>query len=170
MLSVSSLTLARRQILICVMNVLIIKSAGLYLVTTIQTLTANVMNTRTEEILARFSASWTKTEAHYDDLINNYHGWDRVIPIRSYISKLKQEGEDKFFRLGTSLDSLMISRSVEFGLRPDQKYIKIEALDVYDFKITLQDGSKVYRAYKVTTLENSQLEKLLVTLKSTLVD
>jgi hypothetical protein len=128
------------------------------------------MDPRTEEILARFKKSWTETKARYDDLINNYTGWERLIPIRDYISKLKKRGEDKFFRLGTSMDRLMISRSVDFGLRPDQKYIVIHAVNLNDFEISLRDGDKIYREYRINNLENTQLEKLLSTLRSILVD
>jgi hypothetical protein len=128
------------------------------------------MDSRTEEILARFSKSWVDTKILYDDLINNYPGWDRIIPIRDYISKLKQNGEDRFFRLGTSMHALMISRSVNFGLRSDQKYIKIEAVNLNDYEISLRDGNKTYREYRISDLEDTRLEKLLRTLKSTLVD
>jgi hypothetical protein len=128
------------------------------------------MDPRTEEILARFSKSWIDTESFYDDLIKNYRGWDRIIPIRNYISKLKKDGEDKFFRLGTSMHALMISRSVNFGLRSDQKYIKIEAVNLNDYEIKLRDGDKIYREYRISDLGDARLEKLLMTLKSTLVD
>jgi hypothetical protein len=59
------------------------------------------MDERTQEILKRFSDSWTETEAFYDDLIANYPGFERLIPIRQFIATLKQSGYDKFFRLGT---------------------------------------------------------------------
>lgn len=128
------------------------------------------MDTRTEEILSRFTKSWNDTESFYDDLINNYPGWERIIPLRNYISKLKQNGVDKFFRLGTSVHALMISRSVNFGLRDDQKYIKIEAVNLNDYEIALRDGHKTYREYRISNLDDSRLEKLIKTLKSTLVD
>lgn len=128
------------------------------------------MDIRTAEILTRFSQSWTETEARYDDLINNYPGWERVIPIRQYIASLRQHGADRFFRLGTSMDALLISRSVNFGLRTDQKYIKIQAVNLNDFEITLRNGDTIYRQYRISNLDDMRLEKLLRTLKSTLVD
>ena len=128
------------------------------------------MDTLTEEILNRFRKSWSETEVSYDDLINNYPGWDRVKPIREYISKLKIDGEDNFFRLGTSMHALLISRSVNFGLRTDQKYIKIEAVNMNDYEVTMREGDKVYREYRISNLDDSRLAKLLLTLKSTLVD
>lgn len=128
------------------------------------------MDLRTEEILARFNKSWTETQKSYDDLIDNYPGWERLKPIRSFIAKLKEKGENKYFRLGTSMHALMISRSVDFGLREDQKYIKIEALALDDYEVKMKDGNKVYREYRINNLEDIRLEKLMATLKSTLID
>ena len=127
------------------------------------------MDTRTEEILKRFTESWIATEAFYTNLIDNNPGWDRLIPVYIFIQKLKKAGEDKFFRLGTSLHFLIISRSVEFKLRADQKFIKIEALDG-SFVVTLKDGTKMYRQYTIKDLEDERLTGLLETLKSTLID
>ncbi len=129
-----------------------------------------IIDSRTEEILISFDKSWTEIEKSYDDLIYNYSGWDRVKPIRSFITKLKENGANKYFRLGTSMHALMISRSVKFGLREDQKYIKIEAVNLDDYEVTMRDAKKIYREYRINNLEDPQLEKLIATLKSTLVD
>ncbi|MBC7865144.1 MAG: hypothetical protein IAF38_19375 [Bacteroidia bacterium] len=120
------------------------------------------------EIIKRFQESWVEVGKRYDDLINNF-GWDKLIPIRDYIKKLKFEGEDKYFRLGTSMDTLMLSRSVNHGLRTDQKYIKIESFD-NSFDVKLKDGDKTYREYSISDLNDLRLKKLLKTLKDTLVD
>ena len=128
------------------------------------------MDSRTEEILLRFSDSWDETEKFYDDLINNYPGWDRLKPISNYIIKLREKGEHKYFRLGTSMHTLIISRSVNFGLRDDQKCIKIEAVNMDDYEVTMRDAKKIYREYRINNLEDPRLEKLIATLKSTLVD
>lgn len=127
------------------------------------------MDERTTEILKRFSRSWTTTENFYDDLIGNYSGFERLKPVRQFIHTLKQNGENKFFRLGTSIHILVISRSVDHGLRKDQKHIKIDASD-NKFEVTLRDGDKIYRQYMVNSLEDIKVTKLLATLKSTLVD
>jgi hypothetical protein len=128
------------------------------------------MDLRREEILTRFNKSWIETEKNYTDLIDNYSGWDRLKPIHNYIAKLKEKGENKYFRLGTSMHALMISRSVNFGLREDQKYIKIEAVNLYDYEVIMRDGNKFYREYRINNLEDPRLEKLIATLKTTLVD
>jgi hypothetical protein len=127
------------------------------------------MDLRTIEIITRFEQSWVETIASYDDLIDN-HGWVHLEPLRKYIAKLKQEGADKYFRLGTSMHMLLISRSVNFGLRLDQKYIKIEVFNELPHEITLRDGDKIYRKYETDNLEDERLTRLLATLKSTLVD
>ena len=127
------------------------------------------MDEKTKEIVKRFNHSWTETEMFYDDLITNYPGFERLKPIRQFIETLKQNGEDKCFRLGTSVHILVISRSVNHGLRLDQKHIKIDAFDT-KFEVTFRDGDKVYRQYMVDSLDDLRVTKLLRTLKDTLID
>lgn len=64
---------------------------------------------------------------------------------------------------------LIISRSVNQGLRPDQKFIKIDTCDS-KFEVTFRDGDKVYRQYMVDTLDDTRVTKLLRALKGTLID
>jgi hypothetical protein len=127
------------------------------------------MDDRTAEILKRFSNSWTETEIFYNKLIDNFPGFEQLKPVRQFIKTLKQNGGERNFRLGTSIHMLLISRSVNHGLRKDQKYIKIEAFDS-KFEVTLRDGNKTYRQYMVDNLDDIKLTKLLATLKSTLID
>ncbi|MEO6637513.1 MAG: hypothetical protein ABIN25_04510 [Ginsengibacter sp.] len=127
------------------------------------------MDDRTTEILKRFSDSWANTETFYDNLIYKYPGFQRLRPIRKFIDNLKQNGEEKFFRLGTSIHILIISRSVDHGLRKDQKHIKIDAFDD-KYEVIFRDGEKIYRRYIVDGLDDMRVTKLLGTLKDTLVD
>src|SRR5712672_2417817 len=107
------------------------------------------MDERTTEILNRFQTSWIKTEKYFDHLIDNCPGFDKLKPVRQFIAKLKQKGESTLFRLGTSMHTLLLSRSFEHGLRLDQKYIKIETIENNDFEVTLRDGDKIYRQYRI---------------------
>ena len=127
------------------------------------------MQNRTEEILNRFSDSWVETERFFENLVNNYPGFERLKPIQRFILELKQRGENKFFRLGHSIHRLLISRSVNHGLRPDQKYIMVEARED-KFEISLRDREKTYRQYVLDDLSDDRLTNLLKTLKETLVD
>jgi hypothetical protein len=128
------------------------------------------MENRTEAILDLFVDSWIKTEKFYVDLSDQYAHFERLKPILLFIQDLKRKGYDKFFRLGSSVDFyLVISRSVNHGLRNDQKWIKIEAYDK-TFDVILRDGTKTYRRYTLDSLNDSRLTNLLNTLKSTLVD
>lgn len=127
------------------------------------------MDDRTTEILKRFENSWTETQQFIDDLIDKHSGFERLKPIRQFITTLKQNGGDKFFRLGTSIHILVISRSVNHGLRLDQKHIKVDAFDT-KFEVTFRDGNKVYRQYMVDSLNDNRVTKLLKTLKDTLID
>jgi hypothetical protein len=127
------------------------------------------MDTTTGDIFSRFTKSWNETEKVYNELIDNYPGFNLLIPLYSFIQKLKQAGENKFFRLSTSMQALIFSRSVEPGLRQDQKFIKITAYD-NSFVVTLRDGTKMYRQYTIKDLDDERLTGLLQTLKDTLID
>jgi hypothetical protein len=129
-----------------------------------------IMDVRTKEILRLFKLSWDETEAFYDKLLNEYPGWDRLKPLRSFISELREKGEDNFFRLGTSMHVLMISRSVKHHLRDDQKYIRIEVIKTDDIEVILRDAPTTYREYRVKDFDDTRIFKLLKTLKDTLVD
>lgn len=126
------------------------------------------MDERTVEILRRFDDSWNKTLAFYDDLIGR--GWEHVVPIRDFLVDLDRSGGRKMFRLGTSVYILMLSRSVDHGLRRDQKYIRIDPINANDFEIIMRDGDKRYREYRVKDLKDERIAKLLKTLESTLID
>jgi hypothetical protein len=128
------------------------------------------MDERTIEILTRFSKSWIETENHYNKLIENYEGFEKLKPIRHFIMLLKEKGEDKHFRLGTSMHALLISRSVNQGLRLDQKYLRIDTYDSNDFEVSLRDGTKVFREYRIKHLDDIKLIQLMQTLKHTLID
>jgi hypothetical protein len=127
------------------------------------------MDARTETILSLFHDSWTETLLRYDDLINNYTGFERLKPLREFILKLQAEGESDFFRIGTSVYYLIISRSVSHGLRTDQKRIKIDVINENDYYVTFRD-TVTYREYQLQSLDDPRMHKLLKTLKDTLVD
>ncbi len=130
------------------------------------------MDPRTEKILNLFHDSWTETLLWYDDLINNYSGFERLKPLREFILKLRAEGEDVFFRIGTSMiltHGLIISRSVNNRLRKDQKYISVEIYD-HSYHVTFREDTVIYREYKLQSLNDPRMYKLLKTLKDTLVD
>ncbi len=127
------------------------------------------MNNKTELIINCFEKSWNETLERYQMLINN-GGFDKWIPIRDLIIEMKENSEWKHFRIGTSMFTLIFSRSVDFGLRTDQKHVKIETLNFNDYEIALRDGEKVYREYRISDLKDTRLTKLLNTLRGTLID
>ncbi|WP_117175776.1 hypothetical protein [Mariniflexile rhizosphaerae] len=126
------------------------------------------MNNRTIEITSRFEKSWSDTEKIFDMLLEN--GFERLFPVRQFIIELKEKGENQNFRIGTSMYRLIFSRSIEHGLRDDQKQLMIDTLDKNDYQIVLRDGFKKYREYRIIDLNDIKLTKLLETLKGTLVD
>lgn len=127
------------------------------------------MDISTEEILKRFGKSWNETELFYNDLIDHHPGFERLIPLYIFIQKLKAAGEDKYFRLGTTIQHLVFSRSAEPVLRADQKFIKIETKD-FSFEIILKDANKMYRQFTIKDLEDERLPELLQTLKELPID
>ena len=126
------------------------------------------MDKRTEEITNRFKQSWIATEKFYDELIHK-HRTEHLIPLKKFIVELRELGENSNFRIGTSVYFLIISRSVELGLRLDQKRIRIEPAK-NEFFVTLSDGEKIYREYKLNDLNDYRMKNLLKTLKDTLID
>ncbi len=84
--------------------------------------------------------------------------------------KTKKSGDTLDLGLGTSMHTLLFSRSIDFGLRTDQKYVSIETIDIDKYEIKLKDGIKTYRTYRISDLNDVQLHKLLQILKKTLVD
>ena len=132
------------------------------------------MDNRTEEIIRRFEESWTETESFYRDLLENYDGFSFVEPILELIRKMQDSGESKNFRIGTSMHTLVISRSVVHGLRNDQKEIRIERIDNlkdgFEYEVVMLQGGKRYREYRVSDLSDERVMKLIKSLKGTLID
>ena len=131
---------------------------------------SNIMDDRTVEVLRRFGASWDQTKTRFNEIIAQDDYFKRQIRIREFIARLELAEGRKRYRLGTSIDKLIISRSVNHGLREDQKYISIEVIGRDDYEVSLREGSKTYRQYRIKDLEDIRLTKLLQTLESTLVN
>ncbi len=127
------------------------------------------MSATAEEILDRFRESWIATEKIYNNLIDSYPGFNRLIPLYIFIQKLRDAGQDKFFRLGSYNNHLIFSRSIDAELRADQKFLKLEAKDD-SYEITLKDAQKMYRQYKIKDLEDLRLTGLFEMLKEILID
>ena len=127
------------------------------------------MDDKSAEILKRFEESWDQTEETFANFIDTHPDLERLIPVYLFIQKLRDAGNHQFYRLGTSLHHLIISRSANDGLRPDQKFISIEALED-SFEVTLKDATKMYRQYTIEELSDPNLVNLLEALKSTAID
>ncbi|BFP39603.1 hypothetical protein FGF1_04480 [Flavobacteriaceae bacterium GF1] len=132
------------------------------------------MDNRTEEIIKRFEDSWTETENFYRDLFESHEGFSFVKPILELIREMRDSGESQNFRIGTSMHTLVISRSVNHVLRDDQKEIRIEwineLIDGFEYEVVMRQGDKRYREYKVTDLNDERVIKLIKTLRGTIID
>lgn len=91
-------------------------------------------------IEADFVKSWDETEEFYSDLFS-HGGWNYVKPIMPVIRHLRSLGYDKTLRAGTSLYTLVLSRSRNWGLREDQHFLAIEPKIQHDFIVWYADGS-----------------------------
>ncbi|MGG9962916.1 hypothetical protein [Ferruginibacter sp. SUN106] len=118
------------------------------------------------DIATKFSDSWIETVQFYNGLIDDDPGFDRLIPLTIFIHQLKRKGADKFFRLGNSMQDLIFSRSIEPGLRPEQKFVAVQAIR-NSFVVSLREGKKLHKEYTIKDLEDDRLTDLLQVLKDT---
>ena len=129
-----------------------------------------VTDERTQEIIRLFKLSWQQVKERFEELLSKFNFEPKYIqPYIDFIDEMTATGQDEHFRAGTTMHNLMISRSVNNGLRLDQKYIRLEIFD-HGFDAVFRDGEKEYRRYKIENLKDPRFLKLLKTLESTLVD
>ncbi|GAB2807642.1 hypothetical protein [Ferruginibacter profundus] len=127
------------------------------------------MDATPEDIAIQFSNSWTETVQFYNGLIDDNPAFDMLIPFTIFIRKLKRKDTDKFFRLGRSMQDLIFSRSIAPGLRPEQKFVAVQAIR-NSFVVSLRDGKKLYKEYTIKDLEDERLNELLQVLKDIAID
>jgi hypothetical protein len=127
------------------------------------------MDERAQEINRLFQNSWEETKLFYDDLIENY-GWKKLIPLREFIVDLMNSGESDYYRSGTSMHYLILSRSVNFGLRDDQKNLRIGNVGIDQFRVQFSEGGTIYREFEIQNFSDIRMKNLLKTLKDTLID
>lgn len=75
---------------------------------------------RGEGILGEFKESWDRVERFYERLSNR---WPSLDSITMLVGTMRQKGYDERLRAGTSLYTLILSRSRRHGLRSDQASI-----------------------------------------------
>ncbi len=127
------------------------------------------MQLQGDEILARFSQSWLETEKQYAQLIDEYDGFNFLVPLYLLIQRMKAEGEDRFFRLATANRKLLFSRSAEAQLRAEQQYLELEARENV-FIVTLKDARKMHRQFTLKDLDDERFTGLLQTVKDLPID
>jgi hypothetical protein len=121
------------------------------------------------EILKGFNDSWTATQLFYTNLIDSHEVYDNFVPLLFFLKKLRKAGEDKNFRVGTSRNDLIFSRSAELGLRPEQKFIAVQVKG-NSFIISFRDEKKLQKEYRIKDLDDELLKGLLQTLKLQPID
>ena len=127
------------------------------------------MHLTEEEISKRFAQSWADTEKQYAQWVDEYDGFNFLVPLYLYIQRMRKAGEDRFFRLGTSKRNLFFSRSTESVLETDQQFLEVEARE-NSFIVTLKDTKKMYRQYTIKELDDERLTGLLQIVKDMLVE
>jgi hypothetical protein len=128
------------------------------------------MYARTQEIIRLFKLSWQQVKERFEELLFKFDFEPKYVqPYIDFINEIIATRQDEHFRAGTTVHNLMISRSVNHGLRMDQKYIKLEIFD-HGFDAVFRDGEKEYRSYKIENLKDPRFLNLLKTLESIVVD
>ncbi len=127
------------------------------------------MQLQENEILEQFSKSWLDTEKQYAELIDEYEGFNFLVPLYLLIQRMKKEGEDRFFRLATANRKLLFSRSVHPELRAEQQYLELEARENV-FIVTLKDARKMHRQFTLKDLDDERFTGLLQTVKDLPID
>lgn len=127
------------------------------------------MDTKEEEILKHFAQSWTDTELQYEQWVDEYEGFNFLVPLYLFIQRMRKAGEDQFFRLGTVKRNLIFSRSLEPVLQTEQQFIEIEARE-NSFIVTLRDLKKMHRQYTIKELDDERLTGLLQIVKDMQVE
>ena len=125
------------------------------------------MDSRTDDIISRFRASWEQTENWF---VRFAAQQEALNPLLDLIRQLKSKGMNEYFRIGSSMYTLLISRSMEYGLRPDQKAVWVRLSEEGGFEVTLKDQFKKYGTYRVRDLNDPEVIGLLRTLQDTQVD
>ena len=64
-----------------------------------------------------FARSW--------DLVEQSYRGKNFEPVAELVREMRRRGYDRAFRAGMSLYSLVLSRSAEHGLRPDQPFVEV---------------------------------------------
>ena len=95
------------------------------------------------------------------------NGFEHLKPLKEFIADLKLEGWNKELRIGTSLYSLIFSRSLEHGLRNDQKFIKIDTIELNEYEVIFKVEKEETSKIKISDLKDSRLDKLLKKMKGT---
>lgn len=122
-------------------------------------------------IKEQFKLSWDDVESIFNDpLLSSFN--PEKSAMLNFINELRQKGYDKVFRAGQMVYALVLSRSFEHGLRPEQAHIMFEfqsnGIDIYRCNFT-ETGSFETQHSKVKKLV-PEIEKMLNMLKEHSID
>jgi hypothetical protein len=107
-----------------------------------------------------FIKSWDDIEVFYVDLLS-YKGWDHIKPVLVLIRHLRALGYDKLLRAGQSVYILVLSRSVNWGLKDNQHRIGIEATPNGIFRVWYFGEAKFREFETEHLIENRNLQEVL---------
>ena len=115
-----------------------------------------------------FQHTWEGAESYYLSWANR-PGLAFLGPMATLVAELRQQGFDRTCRLGHALYFLVLSRSWEHGLRPDQSFVQLRPFpDRIEIHSQLA-GRAGFAIMQSATLE-PQLEWLLRQLATESVD
>jgi hypothetical protein len=94
-------------------------------------------------IQTEFSASWDRMEQFFA-WHSALSGGEWLKPMLNLIATLRQQGYDRQFRAGQSLDAFVLSRSKEHGLRSEQPRVAVVLNPEGGMTVAYQDGSGLH--------------------------
>jgi ketosteroid isomerase-like protein len=125
----------------------------------------------TEEnvIEIRFVNSWNTIEQFFN-LLNANPNWKHMALMLDLMSKLRKQGYDRKFRAGQSVDSFILSRSHDYGLRPEQPSLNFVVNDDQSADIWYWDGKDKINLHLNHTEITPEVEALLERLAAQPID
>jgi len=122
-----------------------------------------------KEIEAEFLESWYGIQQSYSGEIFTIR-WIWIRNILPLIKIFRERGYDRQFRAGTSMATLMISRSREYGLRRDQPFLAFDMLEDGGMRVTftIQNGSVILNVDRIEI--TPEIENLLIPLLAYPID
>jgi hypothetical protein len=117
-----------------------------------------------EKIKREFVAGWDSIE----DTFKSFN-LAQTSDILALIKEMRSKGFDQTFRAGSALYSLVLSRSKQYGLRPDQKSVRFDFEFIQQRVMDVTDKDRVTISFDKIEY-NDTIERVLLDLAKEQID